>query len=352
MKRALLSPLALLLARPAGRRPNPRSPPRGRQRHRCRKPPAAGRWTAAKARAALAGAGLAAQLTALRAGRRHLRGRRGRPRATRAFTLVVVRGNGKTSELLPAPAIAAGEMALGGHPGARPGRARSAASGSKAKPRRPGAVKAAAVGRQRRSARRAPSSPAGRRNPDRAPGAAPAATARGWRSGRPSTARTTRSSGAAAASTAGARPRPSPTTPSPTSPRPCAATADGAMLVWSFYDGNDYRLKSATFRDWAWPDGEIFGGKGASLPSLRRALATPTLTFRQAEPEAWRVVEMTPKARKIRPKRRPRRRHPPRPTDPLHRRQSGHPRMVRPPTARSQPGVDRGALGSEEVLSA
>lgn len=77
------------------------------------------------------------------------------------------------------------------------------------------------------------------------------------------------------------------------------SNGEGALLVWSFYDGNDYRLKSATFRDWTWTDGEVFGGKGTSLPSFAD-LAVPTLTFRQADPESWRVVEMTPEGKKIR----------------------------------------------------
>lgn len=76
-------------------------------------------------------------------------------------------------------------------------------------------------------------------------------------------------------------------------------SGDGAILVWSFYDGSDYRLKSTTFKDWSFTDGEVFGGKGASLPSFTDN-ATPTLTFRQVEPESWRVVELNAEGKKVR----------------------------------------------------
>lgn len=68
-------------------------------------------------------------------------------------------------------------------------------------------------------------------------------------------------------------------------------TRGGALMVWSFYDGNDYRLRSARFADWSWTDGEVFGGKGASYPAFAETSGA-TVVFRQVEPEAWRVVEL------------------------------------------------------------
>jgi hypothetical protein len=68
-------------------------------------------------------------------------------------------------------------------------------------------------------------------------------------------------------------------------------TPGGAVAVWSFYDGNDYRLKSATFSEWTWTDGEVFGGKGASMPAFAETEGF-TLTFRQVEPQAWKVAEL------------------------------------------------------------
>jgi hypothetical protein len=68
-------------------------------------------------------------------------------------------------------------------------------------------------------------------------------------------------------------------------------TPGGAVVVWSFYDGNDYRLQSSTLRDWTWTDGEVFGGKGSNNPVFAETEAA-TLTFRQVVPETWQVVEL------------------------------------------------------------
>lgn len=68
-------------------------------------------------------------------------------------------------------------------------------------------------------------------------------------------------------------------------------TPIGAVAVWSFYDGNDYRLKSATLRDWTWSDGEVFGGKGANTPAFAET-DSAIVTFRQVVPESWQVAEL------------------------------------------------------------
>jgi hypothetical protein len=68
----------------------------------------------------------------------------------------------------------------------------------------------------------------------------------------------------------------------------------GVLAVWSFYDGNDYRLRSARFEDWSWTDGEVFGGKGASNAFFTENADQTLVSFRQVEPESWALAELEP----------------------------------------------------------
>lgn len=77
------------------------------------------------------------------------------------------------------------------------------------------------------------------------------------------------------------------------------AIEGGALLVWSFYDGNDYRLRAATFRNGAFEETQIFGGKGSTFPVFADA-AQPTVVFHQAVPAEWQIVELDTRGKAVR----------------------------------------------------
>lgn len=66
---------------------------------------------------------------------------------------------------------------------------------------------------------------------------------------------------------------------------------DGALLAWSFYDGNDYRLRLAAWQDHGFRETLTLGGKGSTFPAFADT-AAPLLIFRQALPAEWQVVEL------------------------------------------------------------
>ena len=69
------------------------------------------------------------------------------------------------------------------------------------------------------------------------------------------------------------------------------AHGDGALVVWSGYDGNDYRLYSAAFHNGTWRHGQSFGGRGSIFPVFA-AVDTPVLSFQQTDPHAWAFFEL------------------------------------------------------------
>jgi hypothetical protein len=75
------------------------------------------------------------------------------------------------------------------------------------------------------------------------------------------------------------------------------ATADGALVVWSFYDGNDYRLGASHFTNNVWSERRTFGGKGAVMPRLQASAGGAVAVARQALPRQWVAFELDAQAR-------------------------------------------------------
>lgn len=70
------------------------------------------------------------------------------------------------------------------------------------------------------------------------------------------------------------------------------STEGGALVAWSWFDGHDYRLKSARWLNGAWSESEPFGGKGSGEPGLIRAGERILLLFPSVEPAVWTVLEL------------------------------------------------------------
>lgn len=80
------------------------------------------------------------------------------------------------------------------------------------------------------------------------------------------------------------------------------ATRDGALLAWSRFDGNDYRVVVSRFRNGAWTQPESAGPAGSLFPSFEPApQGRVWLLYRTAVPRGWTVAELD---RQGRPERR------------------------------------------------
>lgn len=77
------------------------------------------------------------------------------------------------------------------------------------------------------------------------------------------------------------------------------ATADGALLAWSRYDGHDYRVQLARFDGGGWSEPRTIGGKGSAFPAFFEG-RPPVLVYRQAVPDTWRVAEIDPRGKVLR----------------------------------------------------
>jgi hypothetical protein len=60
------------------------------------------------------------------------------------------------------------------------------------------------------------------------------------------------------------------------------ATDDGALLAWSRFEGGQYRLALASWRDGEWSAPALAGGAGGLYPQFVRGTPHPTLTFLEA----------------------------------------------------------------------
>ena len=78
------------------------------------------------------------------------------------------------------------------------------------------------------------------------------------------------------------------------SARTLAPTARGAVLAWSRYDGNDYRLRVARFEDGEWREEAWLGGAGSVFPGFVFDSADPnagsSLLFRTVSDRTWSLV--------------------------------------------------------------
>ena len=70
------------------------------------------------------------------------------------------------------------------------------------------------------------------------------------------------------------------------------ALSDGAVAAWSWFDGSDYRIKTARFDGQDWTVNEAIGGKGSVYPTLVSTELGAQLLFHSVSPETWTVVEV------------------------------------------------------------
>jgi hypothetical protein len=77
------------------------------------------------------------------------------------------------------------------------------------------------------------------------------------------------------------------------------ATAGGALLAWSRYDGHDYRVQLARFAGGGWSEPAAIGTRGSAYPVFS-AGRSPILVYRQALPDAWRVAELDGRGKVLR----------------------------------------------------
>lgn len=71
------------------------------------------------------------------------------------------------------------------------------------------------------------------------------------------------------------------------------ADPDGARLVWSRYDGNDYRLMAAAFRSGSWSEPKVLGGPGSVYPRFLDGNEAGVVFF-SASDVGWRLIELDP----------------------------------------------------------
>lgn len=67
------------------------------------------------------------------------------------------------------------------------------------------------------------------------------------------------------------------------------AAGDGALISWSRYDGEQFRLMLARFNGKAWRDEKPVGPAGSLYPSW----SGTTLLYLEAEPRAWSVLDVS-----------------------------------------------------------
>jgi hypothetical protein len=71
------------------------------------------------------------------------------------------------------------------------------------------------------------------------------------------------------------------------------ATPGGALLAWSRFDGEGYRVVVARFRDGRWEAPRTVGPEGSLFPSFEPGTATGArLLFRTAAPAGWSVLDL------------------------------------------------------------
>ena len=70
------------------------------------------------------------------------------------------------------------------------------------------------------------------------------------------------------------------------------AIEGGALVAWSWFDGNDYRLRTARLTDDTWTEFEVMGGKGSGGPGLMQTEEGVWLLYQTVEPASWTVLEL------------------------------------------------------------
>lgn len=76
---------------------------------------------------------------------------------------------------------------------------------------------------------------------------------------------------------------------------------DGALLAWSRFDGQDYRVVVSRFRNGAWTRPEFAGPAGSLYPSFEPApQGRVWMLYRTAVPRGWAVAELDKAGRPVR----------------------------------------------------
>lgn len=73
------------------------------------------------------------------------------------------------------------------------------------------------------------------------------------------------------------------------------ATRDGALIAWSRYDGDQYRLRLARFDGEAWRDDRWVGPTASLFPSFSGDPGQPRLLYRDARAGVWSLLELDPR---------------------------------------------------------
>jgi hypothetical protein len=66
----------------------------------------------------------------------------------------------------------------------------------------------------------------------------------------------------------------------------------GALATWSWFDGNDYRLRQARFDGDSWSEPDAFGEKGSLEPGFTVHGESLRLLYQTIDPPTWTVVEL------------------------------------------------------------
>ena len=78
------------------------------------------------------------------------------------------------------------------------------------------------------------------------------------------------------------------------------AAGPGALLAWSRYDGNDYRLMLARFAGGEWRDERVAGGAGTLFPTFNGDRDRPRLVYQAVAAGGWAADELDAEGRVVR----------------------------------------------------
>jgi hypothetical protein len=70
------------------------------------------------------------------------------------------------------------------------------------------------------------------------------------------------------------------------------AVDGGALAAWSWFDGNDYRLRQARFDGESWSEPEVFGERGSLEPGYTVHGEEVRLLYQTIEPPTWTLIEL------------------------------------------------------------
>ncbi|MCP4202956.1 MAG: hypothetical protein GY769_13620 [bacterium] len=70
-----------------------------------------------------------------------------------------------------------------------------------------------------------------------------------------------------------------------------AAHGNSAHAAWSFFDGNDYRTRTARWSGTGWTSGPTLAGRGSGRAAFENVAGRSFLTYQTVVPETWNLVE-------------------------------------------------------------